>query len=262
MLQKLKYILYALSFVLTASLSVSAPLASASSNVTEFACKDGTQDLKIAAPNSKHQVVVTCKSGQPILYENYNGIQPTAVKVTCPGTESGTFSAEKTNQANPKLTFYCVNAAQSDQQVGHETPSNHAPTVKQAKAVDVRCKDGSDAPEGDVRNCDTGSTFQSDCTISNCTVKTNNSGDCTSTTVSGCALIRNYIKPFINFLVALVAIAVVISIIIGGVQYSQSAGDPAKVSAAKNRIRNAIIALVTFLFLYAMLNFLLPGGLH
>jgi hypothetical protein len=85
------------------------------------------------------------------------------------------------------------------------------------------------------------------------------SGNCSD--VSNCDLISKYINPFINFLAALVGVAVVISIVIGGIQYGSSAGDPQKVSAAKNRIRNAIVALLTFLFLYALLNFLIPGGL-
>lgn len=85
------------------------------------------------------------------------------------------------------------------------------------------------------------------------------SGNCSN--LSKCDLISKYINPVISFLAALVGVAVVISIVIGGIQYGSSAGDPQKVSAAKNRIRNAVIALVTFIFLYAMLNFLIPGGL-
>jgi hypothetical protein len=84
-------------------------------------------------------------------------------------------------------------------------------------------------------------------------------GPCSNLTQ--CSLIYSYVDPFIDFLAALVGVAVVVSIVIGGIQYSSSAGDPGKASAAKNRIRNAIIALVTFLLLYAMLNFLIPGGL-
>ena len=76
-----------------------------------------------------------------------------------------------------------------------------------------------------------------------------------------CDLIKNYVNPFINLLSALVGVAVVISIVIGGVQYGSSAGDSSKVAAAKDRIRNSILALITFMFLYALLNFLIPGGL-
>jgi hypothetical protein len=79
--------------------------------------------------------------------------------------------------------------------------------------------------------------------------------------IQHCDLFVHYINPAINLLAAAVGIIVAISIIIGGLQYGSSAGDPQKASAAKNRIRNAIIALVTFLFLYAILNFLIPGGL-
>ncbi len=84
-------------------------------------------------------------------------------------------------------------------------------------------------------------------------------GNCTD--ISKCDLMNKYIYPLINFLAALVGVAVTISLVIGGIQYGSSAGDPQKVTAAKNRIRNAIIALVTFIFLYALLNFLVPGGL-
>jgi hypothetical protein len=79
--------------------------------------------------------------------------------------------------------------------------------------------------------------------------------------ISKCDLMTKYVYPFINFLSALVGLVVVISIVIGGIQYGSSAGDPQKVTAAKNRIRNALIALVTFIFLYSLLNFLVPGGL-
>jgi len=85
------------------------------------------------------------------------------------------------------------------------------------------------------------------------------SGNCKD--IQKCDLITKYINPLVNLLSALVGVAVVISIIIGGIQYSQSAGDPQKAAMARNRIRNAILALIAFIFLYAMLNFLIPGGL-
>jgi hypothetical protein len=84
---------------------------------------------------------------------------------------------------------------------------------------------------------------------------------CASVTNGNCDLINNYVNPLIDFLSALVGVAVVVSIIIGGIQYSSSGGDPSKVSAAKNRIRNSLIALVVFLFLFGLINFLVPGGI-
>jgi len=87
------------------------------------------------------------------------------------------------------------------------------------------------------------------------------SGNCKDVKGGKCDLIKNYIQPLIDLLSAGVGVAVVISIIIGGIQYSSSAGDSSKITAAKNRIRNSIIALLMFLFLVAFLNFLIPGGL-
>jgi hypothetical protein len=113
-----------------------------------------------------------------------------------------------------------------------------------------KCADGTDPPKkGDVTSCPAQTV--SDPALNNTKCPT----------VAKCDLVQGYINPFINFLAALVGVAVVISIVIGGIQYSSSGGDPAKAAAAKNRIRNAIVALVAFFFLYALLNFLIPGGL-
>jgi hypothetical protein len=84
-------------------------------------------------------------------------------------------------------------------------------------------------------------------------------GNCS--VITQCDLIDKYVNPLINALAALFGVAAVTSFAIAGNQYSSSGGDPGKVTAAKNRVRNTIIALLTFLFLYALLNFLIPGGL-
>jgi len=102
----------------------------------------------------------------------------------------------------------------------------------------------------------TGTGYAADC---NDTSKCNLGGNCMD--IKKCDLINNYVNPFIYFISAFVGVAVVISIIVGGIQYGSSGGDPSKVTAAKNRIRNSILALITYLFLFALLNFLIPGGL-
>jgi hypothetical protein len=76
-----------------------------------------------------------------------------------------------------------------------------------------------------------------------------------------CSLIDKYVNPFIALLGGLVGLAVVIGIVWGGIQYSAAGGDPQKVAAAKDKIRRALIALVTFIFFYALLQWLLPGGI-
>lgn len=76
-----------------------------------------------------------------------------------------------------------------------------------------------------------------------------------------CDLVAKYIDPLINVLAASVGVVVTISIVVGGIQYASSAGDPGKAQAAKKRITNALIALIGFFLLYAVLQWLVPGGL-
>ncbi|MEK7153078.1 MAG: hypothetical protein AAB834_03965 [Patescibacteria group bacterium] len=84
--------------------------------------------------------------------------------------------------------------------------------------------------------------------------KTCSGGDCSG-------LIKNYVNPLIKLLSALVGIFVVISIVVGGIMYGSAGGDPGKVTAAKKRIYNAILALLAYLFMFAFLQWLLPGGI-
>lgn len=66
---------------------------------------------------------------------------------------------------------------------------------------------------------------------------------------------------FIRFLSALVLVVAVIMIIIGGIQYTTSNGNPQAVAAAKKRISDVFIGLLAYIFLWAFLEWLIPGGL-
>lgn len=70
-----------------------------------------------------------------------------------------------------------------------------------------------------------------------------------------------YILLFTNVLSGLVGIVIVIMIAVGGIQYTTARDDPQAVAAARNRIRNAILALVFYLFGFAFLQWLIPGGI-
>jgi hypothetical protein len=76
-----------------------------------------------------------------------------------------------------------------------------------------------------------------------------------------CDLIAVYVQPAIDMLAGIVGVVVVISLIMGGIQYSTAEGDPQKSSKAKDRISKTIIALVAFFFFYAFMQFLIPGGI-
>lgn len=68
------------------------------------------------------------------------------------------------------------------------------------------------------------------------------------------------LNTIVNFLSAGVGIIVVIVIIIGGIQYAMAGDNAQAVSAAKQRIINGLIAILAFLFMFAFLQWLIPGG--
>ena len=70
-----------------------------------------------------------------------------------------------------------------------------------------------------------------------------------------------FIKVAVNIMSALVGVVVTAMIVLGGIQYASAGGSPNATSAAKKRIFNAIFALIAYLFLFVILEWLLPGGL-
>lgn len=80
-------------------------------------------------------------------------------------------------------------------------------------------------------------------------------------TVEGCDFVTKFINPTIKFLTAGVGLIVTAMVIVAGIQYSTAGADPQKVSAARKKIINALIALVTYIFFFAILQWLLPKGL-
>jgi len=64
----------------------------------------------------------------------------------------------------------------------------------------------------------------------------------------------------IRFLSYGVGLVVVGSIIVGGIQYSSSRGDPQATARAIERIRSTLIALIIFIFAFPILNYLIPAG--
>lgn len=76
-----------------------------------------------------------------------------------------------------------------------------------------------------------------------------------------CNVVAKYLNPLITALGFLVGVAVVAGVMFGGIQYASSGGDPQKAATGKKHIKMAVIALVGYLFLYAFLAFLIPGGI-
>jgi hypothetical protein len=57
-----------------------------------------------------------------------------------------------------------------------------------------------------------------------------------------------------------VGLVIVGSIIYAGIQYSSSGGDPQSTAKAIHRIRESLVALLIFIFGYAILNYVIPAG--
>lgn len=64
-------------------------------------------------------------------------------------------------------------------------------------------------------------------------------------------------KRVINVILYIVGILAVVMIIIGGVQYTTSAGDQAAVTKAKNTIMYGLIGLAVAVLAYAIVNFVI-----
>lgn len=72
--------------------------------------------------------------------------------------------------------------------------------------------------------------------------------------------IEDMLYAFVRFISVGVGIAVVISMILAGIQYSSSEGNPEATQAAKGRIRISIGALLIYLFTFSLVQYLVPGG--
>ncbi len=90
-----------------------------------------------------------------------------------------------------------------------------------------------------------------------CCPSSDQSGNSSSDT--DCLFVK-YINPVIELLSALVGVVVVIAVIVGGIEYSSSGGDPQRAASGRKHITNALIGLFAYILLVAFLEFLVPGG--
>jgi hypothetical protein len=67
------------------------------------------------------------------------------------------------------------------------------------------------------------------------------------------------IRLIVNLLSAGVGVVITGSIIFAGIQYAYAGNNSTTVGAAKKRIQDSLIALLAFFFVYAFLNWIIPG---
>lgn len=77
---------------------------------------------------------------------------------------------------------------------------------------------------------------------------------------SGDNQILNVLGTILNWLAVGVSVAVLIGIVYGAVMYASAGGNEAQTKKAIGIIRNAIIALILYFAMWAILQYLIPGG--
>ena len=63
----------------------------------------------------------------------------------------------------------------------------------------------------------------------------------------------------IRFLSLGVGLVIAFSLVVSGLQYIGSQGNPDNTNKSISRIRNSIIALILYIFAFAILNYVVPG---
>lgn len=86
----------------------------------------------------------------------------------------------------------------------------------------------------------------------------------TAPTLAGCNVkedssLMPTIKTIIDVIIGVLGIVAVIVIVLGGVQYTLSTGDPGRIKKAKDTILYGIIGLVVAILAYAIVNFVLSS---
>lgn len=103
--------------------------------------------------------------------------------------------------------------------------------------------------------CDKTLNLTTEDAVKSCEACQKSSSECLTSNV----IIKD-IQKIVNFLSALVAVVVIGSIMVGGIQYALGGDSAEKVGAAKKRIGNSLYAFLIFILTFAFLQWLIPGG--
>jgi len=186
-----------------------------------------------ATPGCYVQSVTNSKGKQTTHYQlqdntacGQNGNDPTSNCYVAPA-ESGPYKRVACSSINSKyVTGYRI--------------SNAAPTKNQ-------CGSGNQAIQTSINF---GCKGQS-CTTNHPDVKYCNTAH---------SAVTDVVFAIIRFLSYGVGLVVVGSIVVAGIQYTTSQGDPQATAAAEKRIKATMAALLIYIFSYAILNYVIPAG--
>jgi hypothetical protein len=69
------------------------------------------------------------------------------------------------------------------------------------------------------------------------------------------------LNTVVTILSGVVGIVIIGSLIFAGIRYSLAGDNSSEVSAAKQRIINSFVALIAYIAIFSLLQWLIPGGL-
>ncbi|MBP9813339.1 hypothetical protein KBC51_02785 [Candidatus Saccharibacteria bacterium] len=72
--------------------------------------------------------------------------------------------------------------------------------------------------------------------------------------------IVKWLNILINLVAGIVGVGAILMIIWAGIQYTTARDNPQAITAAKQKILNVVIGIAAFIFMWAFLNWLIPGG--
>lgn len=90
-------------------------------------------------------------------------------------------------------------------------------------------------------------------------VKTFFNWGCSSST-TGDGMLKDVLKTILKIIAVALPVVCMIYIAYGGMMIATAGGDKAKTKRANEMIRNAIISIIVFACAYALLEWMLPGG--
>lgn len=137
----------------------------------------------------------------------------------------------------------------------------------------VKCNDGTTQTASRSGSAFTQADYEAACkdhggyTTPTVDTACNIKGDCANSTAytfnnkNKNVSIRDVAVEILKFLSVAVGLAVVGGIAAGGIVYSTAQGSPGKTQSGIKIITNSVIALVLYLLMFAILQFLIPGGI-
>lgn len=91
----------------------------------------------------------------------------------------------------------------------------------------------------------------------------NNKKNATDAQVKNCLAKNPIVKDIntiVNGLAGMIAVVCVVMIVLGGIKYSLARNNPQEITNARNHIINAVFAMICFMLIWALLQYLVPGG--